>query len=122
MNAAKAVCRPQDRARAGRQTYDGSRGGGAWSTMVRSASRICELLLAANPSVGLYSMLRFRGEKNGVAMSLPDIRARFLFPPMRTQGNFSYKEASADLGVPGHVATNRLVSSQTAMSKGTGEH
>ena len=55
-------------------------------------------------------------------MSLPDISAQFLFPPVRTQGNFSYREASGELGVPGKVATHRLESAQRAMSAGTGEH
>jgi hypothetical protein len=54
-------------------------------------------------------------------MALPDIRAQFLFRQW-TQGNFSYKEASGELGVPGKVATHRIVAAQTTMSGGTGEH
>jgi hypothetical protein len=48
----------------------------------------------------------------GDVMSLPDIRAQFIFPPVRTQGNFSYKEALGELGVPGKVATHRIESVQ----------
>ncbi|MGA7925909.1 MAG: DNA/RNA non-specific endonuclease [Candidatus Sulfotelmatobacter sp.] len=55
-------------------------------------------------------------------MALPDISAQFQFPPVRTLGNFSYKEAFGELGVPGKVATHRLVAEQKKMSKGTGEH
>jgi hypothetical protein len=55
-------------------------------------------------------------------MALPDISAQFQFPPIRTQGNFSYKEAAGELGVPGKVATHRIVSAQRAMSGGTGDH
>jgi hypothetical protein len=55
-------------------------------------------------------------------MALPDISAQFLFPPIRTQGNFTYKEASGELGQPGTVATHRIVSAQRAMSNGTGDH
>lgn len=58
----------------------------------------------------------------GTSMALPDISAQFLFPPVRTQGNFSYKEASGELGVPGKVVTHRLESAQRTMSAGTGEH
>jgi len=55
-------------------------------------------------------------------MSLPDISAQFIFPPVRTQGNFSYKEVFGELGVPGKVATHRIESEQRGMSSGTGEH
>jgi hypothetical protein len=54
-------------------------------------------------------------------MALPDIRAQFLFRQW-TQGNFSYKEASGQLGVPGKVSTHRLVGDQRTVSSGTGEH
>lgn len=54
-------------------------------------------------------------------MSLPDIRARFVFRAW-AQGNYSYKEAAGELGVPGRVATHRLVADQRTVSKGTGEH
>ena len=54
-------------------------------------------------------------------MSLPDISHRFVFQS-RTQGNYFYKEASGELGVPGQVATHRIVSDQRAMSGGSGEH
>lgn len=54
-------------------------------------------------------------------MALPDISARFIFRQW-TQGNYFYKEASGELGVPGQVATHRIISAQRAMSAGTGEH
>lgn len=54
-------------------------------------------------------------------MSLPDVSAQFIFRQW-TQGNYSYKEASGQLGVPGKVATHRIVADQRAMSAGTGEH
>lgn len=54
-------------------------------------------------------------------MALPDISAQFHFRPF-TQGNFSYKEATGELGVPGQVATHRIESEQRTMSSGTGEH
>jgi hypothetical protein len=54
-------------------------------------------------------------------MSLPDISAQFLFRQW-TQGNYSYKEAAGDLGVPGKVATHRVVSAQRNLSGSTGEH
>jgi hypothetical protein len=54
-------------------------------------------------------------------MALPDISAQFFFRQW-TQGKYSYKEASGELGVPGKVATHRIVSAQRAMSGGTGEH
>lgn len=54
-------------------------------------------------------------------MSLPDISQRFVFKKW-SQGNFSYKEASGELGVPGQVATHRSVSAQRGVSSGTGEH
>lgn len=54
-------------------------------------------------------------------MALTDISAQFLFRQW-TQGTFSYKEASGELGVPGTVATHRIVAAQRAMSSGTGEH
>ena len=54
-------------------------------------------------------------------MALPDISARFTFRQW-TQGSYSYKEASGELGVPGKVATHRSVAAQRAMSAGTGEH
>jgi hypothetical protein len=55
-------------------------------------------------------------------MALPDISARFVFRGPWTQGNYSYKEASGELGCPGTIATHRIVSAQRAMSGGTGEH
>ena len=54
-------------------------------------------------------------------MALPDISAQFVFRQW-TQGRYSYKEASGELGVPGKVVTHRVVSAQRAMSGGTGEH
>jgi hypothetical protein len=54
-------------------------------------------------------------------MSKPDISAQFIFRPW-TQGNYSYKEASGELGVPGKIATHRIEAEQHAMSSGTGEH
>ncbi len=54
-------------------------------------------------------------------MALPDISAQFLFRQW-TQGNFSYKEASGELGVPGNVVTHRIMADQRVMSSGTGEH
>jgi hypothetical protein len=54
-------------------------------------------------------------------MALTDISAQFLFRQW-THGNFSYKEASGELGVPGKVAKHRIVAAQTAMSGGTGDH
>jgi hypothetical protein len=57
----------------------------------------------------------------GVSMSLPDISAAFLFRQW-THGNYRYKEASGDLGVPGNVMTHRIVSAQRNLSGGTGEH
>ena len=54
-------------------------------------------------------------------MALPDISAQFIFRQW-TQGRYSYKEASGELGVPGRVATHRIVSAQRTMSGGTGEH
>ena len=54
-------------------------------------------------------------------MALPDISAQFVFREW-TQGRYSYKEASGELGVPGKVATHRIVSAQRDMSGGTGEH
>lgn len=62
-----------------------------------------------------------RAGKRGLR-SLPDISAQFLFPPIRTQGNVTDKEASGELGVPGKVATHRIVSAQRAMSNGTFDH
>jgi hypothetical protein len=50
-----------------------------------------------------------------------DISSRFVFRNW-TQGNFFYKEASGELGVPGQVRTHRSVSAQRVMSAGTGEH
>ena len=54
-------------------------------------------------------------------MALPDISNRFTFRKW-TQGSYSYKEASGELGVPGQVMTHRSVSAQRSMSGGTGEH
>jgi hypothetical protein len=54
-------------------------------------------------------------------MALPDISAQFVFRQW-TQGKFFYKEASGELGVPGKVATHRIVAAQRTMSGGTGEH
>ena len=54
-------------------------------------------------------------------MALPDISAQFLFRQW-TQGNYSYKEASGELGIPGKVSTHRSIAAQRAMSMGTGEH
>lgn len=55
-------------------------------------------------------------------MALPDIRAQFQFKGPYTTGNYTYKEAWGDLGVPGKVATFRDISAQRVMSGGTGEH
>jgi hypothetical protein len=52
-------------------------------------------------------------------MALPDISAIFR---QWTQGRYCHKEASGELGVPGRVATHRVVSAQRTMSGGTGEH
>jgi len=54
-------------------------------------------------------------------MSLPDISAQFVFRQW-SKGNFSYKEASGELGMPGAVAKHRIVAAQTAMSGVTGDH
>src|ERR1700743_1086093 len=55
-------------------------------------------------------------------MALVDISKRFKFPPLRTQGGITYKEASGELGIPGQVVTHRSVYAQTQVSAGTGEH
>lgn len=52
---------------------------------------------------------------------LQDIAHRFVFKKW-TQGNYAYKEASGELGIPGQVGTHRIVSAQRAVSGGTGEH
>jgi len=54
-------------------------------------------------------------------MAVIDISGRFVFRQW-TQGQYSYKEASGELGVPGQVMTHRSVSGQRAISSGTGEH
>ncbi len=54
-------------------------------------------------------------------MALVDISSRFAFRKW-TQGNFDYKEASGELGVPGQVVTHRSITAQRVMSGGTGEH
>jgi len=54
-------------------------------------------------------------------MALPDISAQFIFRQW-TQGKYFYKEAQGELGVPGKVATHRIVAAQRLMSAGTGEH
>ena len=54
-------------------------------------------------------------------MALPDISAQFVFRQWN-QGRYWYKEAAGELGVPGKVATHRVVAAQRAMSAGTGEH
>jgi hypothetical protein len=54
-------------------------------------------------------------------MTLPDISARFTFREW-TQGSYSYKEASGELGIPGQVMTHRSVLAQRLISSGTGEH
>lgn len=54
-------------------------------------------------------------------MSLPDIRNQFRFWTSYA-GQFTYKNAEGDLGVPGQVATFRSRSAQTGVSHGTGEH
>ena len=54
-------------------------------------------------------------------MALPDISAQFIFRQW-TQGDYFYKEASGDLGVPGKVVTHRVIAAQRTMSGGTGEH
>jgi len=54
-------------------------------------------------------------------MALPDISAQFIFRQW-TQGRYFYKEAQGELGVPGRVATHRIVAAQRLMSGGTGEH
>jgi hypothetical protein len=111
---------PQDRAHIGGQTYDGSRdegmGSTEWSTC---ASR--DAASTSTRSGRFHFVLRFALVK-GASLALLDISAQFLFPPVRTPGNFSYKEASGELGVPGRVATHRLESAQRTMSARTGEH
>jgi hypothetical protein len=52
---------------------------------------------------------------------LPDISNRFTFRKW-SQGPYSYKEASGELGIPGQVMTHRSVSAQRLISGGTGEH
>ena len=54
-------------------------------------------------------------------MALPDISAQFIFRQW-SEGRYFYKEAQGQLGVPGKVATHRIVAAQRAMSNGTGEH
>jgi hypothetical protein len=54
-------------------------------------------------------------------MALPDISAQFVFRQW-TQGKYFYKEASGELGIPGQVATHRIVAAQRTMSGGSGEH
>jgi hypothetical protein len=54
-------------------------------------------------------------------MALPDIRDQFKFDN-RWVGDYFYKEAKGDLGVPGQVAKWRDRKAQTDMSGGTGEH
>ncbi|MGA9390604.1 MAG: DNA/RNA non-specific endonuclease [Candidatus Sulfotelmatobacter sp.] len=54
-------------------------------------------------------------------MALPDISAQFVFREW-TQGRFTYKEATGELGAPGRVATHRSLIAQHALSAGTGEH
>ncbi|SRR5579864_2086073 len=54
-------------------------------------------------------------------MALTDISAQFLFRQW-TQGDYSYKEAHGELGVPGQVVTHRVVADQRIMSGGTGDH
>ena len=54
-------------------------------------------------------------------MSLPDISNRFVFKKW-SAGNYSYKQASGELGIPGQVATHRSIAAQRQMSSGTGEH
>lgn len=50
-----------------------------------------------------------------------DISERFVFRQWDT-GNFSYKEVSGELGVPGQVRTHRDRNAQRRLSAGTGEH
>ena len=54
-------------------------------------------------------------------MALPDISAQFVFRTWNN-GKYWYKEAAGELGVPGNVATHRIVAAQRTMSAGTGEH
>jgi hypothetical protein len=68
----------------------------------------------------LLVVLRFALVK-GASMAVLDISAQFFFRKW-TQGNFSYKEASGELGVPGKVAKHRIVAAQTSVSSRTGDH
>ncbi|HEX3435191.1 MAG TPA: DNA/RNA non-specific endonuclease [Pseudacidobacterium sp.] len=54
-------------------------------------------------------------------MTLPDIRNRFKFKQW-PQGEYFFKEASGELGVPGQVETHRDVKSQRDLASGTGDH
>ncbi len=54
-------------------------------------------------------------------MALTDNSAQFLFRQW-AQGDYSYKEAHGELGVPGQVVTHRVVADQRTMSGGTGDH
>jgi len=54
-------------------------------------------------------------------MALPDISAQFVFRTWNN-GRYWYKEAAGELGVPGRVATHRIVAAQRTMSAGSGEH
>lgn len=54
-------------------------------------------------------------------MSLPDVSSNFLFRSWAA-GGYVYKEASGELGVPGRVATHRIIGAQRVLSSGTGDH
>ena len=53
-------------------------------------------------------------------MTLADISAQFILR-QGTQGRSFDKEASGDVGVPGIIATHRIVAAQRTLSGGTGE-
>jgi hypothetical protein len=54
-------------------------------------------------------------------MALPDISSRFTFRNW-TLGDYFFKEAAGELGVPGQVATHRDVQAQRDLAGGTGDH
>jgi hypothetical protein len=59
---------------------------------------------------------------NGLAREgPPDLSSRFAFRQWST-GQYSYVEASGELGVPGQVKTHRDKNAQSSVSAGTGEH
>jgi hypothetical protein len=65
-------------------------------------------------------MLHFIAFSASEFMTLVDVSGRFVFRAW-TQGSYSYKEASGELGVPGEVITHRSVAAQTVVSHGSGE-